>query len=120
MFLLLPGSIFASNFFEKMKAELKNLCAKIHQSVVIQSDMGEWQQIDPVEGATWNGMGDEKFTITFMVPAQTPPELTQGRLLIITNYDGVTKAGNFYFDNVRLLGPEEPAEPNKLAEPNKP
>jgi hypothetical protein len=46
--------------------------------------------------------------------------LTHGTLIIITNYGDVTTAGNFYFDNVRLLGPEEPAEPNKPSEPNEP
>ncbi len=89
------------------------------ENIVIQDDMGDWQQLDPVEGATWGGSSDKTFTITFEVPAQTPPALTRGRILIVTNYGDVTTAGNFYFDNVRLLGPEEPAEPNKPSEPNK-
>jgi hypothetical protein len=103
---------------------------KAIECAVIQSDMGAWQQIDPVDGDTaWNGQADKTVTVTFDVPAQTPPDLTKGNIIIVTNYDGVEKAGNFYFDNVRLLGAAEPnqpkeavkpIEPNKPKEPNKP
>jgi hypothetical protein len=97
---------------------------KAIECIVIQSDMGGWQQIDPADGDTaWNGAEDKKVTVTFDVPAQTPPDLTRGSILIVTNYDGVEKAGNFYFDNVRLLGAAEPNQPKetvKPVEPNKP
>ena len=96
---------------------------KVIENVVIQDDKEGWQQLGPVEAVTWDGQSDQTFTVTFDVPAQTPPALTHGTLIIITNYGDVTTAGNFYFDNVRLLGPEEPnvpAEPNKPSEPNKP
>lgn len=99
---------------------------KAIEAIVIQDNMGDWQQIDPTgnpEDTSWNGQSDKTVTVTFDVPPQTPPDLTRGSITIITNYDGVTTAGNFYFDNVRLLGPEEPkkaSEPNKPNEPNKP
>ena len=95
--------------------------------------MGDWQQIDPTgnpEDTAWNGQSDKTVTVTFDIPPQTPPDLTHGSVIIITNYDGVTTAGNFYFDNVRLVGaggepnqPKEtvkPVEPIKTKEPNKP
>jgi len=97
---------------------------KAIECIVIQSDMGGWQQIDPADGDTaWNGSEDKKVTVTFDIPPQTPPDLTHANIIIITNYDGVSTAGNFYFDNVRLVGatePNKPAEPKKVAEPNKP
>ena len=103
---------------------------KAIECIVIQSDMGGWQQIDPADGDTaWDGQSDKTVTVTFDIPPQTPPDLTHGSVTLITNYDGVTTAGNFYFDNVRLLGAAEPnqpkeaaksAEPNKPKEPNKP
>lgn len=103
---------------------------KAIECIVIQSDMGGWQQIDPADGDTaWDGQSDKTVTVTFDIPAQTPPDLTHGNITIITNYDGVTTAGNFYFDNVRLVGAGEPnqpkdaakpVEPNKPKEPNKP
>jgi hypothetical protein len=97
---------------------------KAIECIVIQSDMGGWQQIDPADGETgWNGAEDKKVTVTFDIPPQTPPDLTHGSITIITNYDGVTTAGNFYFDNVRLIGAAgetKPAEMKKAAEPNQP
>jgi hypothetical protein len=103
---------------------------KAIECIVIQSDMGGWQQIDPTDGDTaWNGQADKTVTVTFDIPPQTPPDLTHASIIIVTNYDGVGTAGNFYFDNVRLLGAEEPkkaSEPNqpkeavKPVEPNKP
>jgi hypothetical protein len=103
---------------------------KAIEAIVIQSDMGGWQQIDPADGDTaWDGSADKTVTVTFDIPAQTPPDLTHGSVTIITNYDGVTTAGNFYFDNIRLVGAGEPnkpkevvkaVEPNKPAEPKKP
>ena len=97
---------------------------KAIECIVIQSDMGGWQQIDPADGDTgWNGAEDKKVTVTFDIPPQTPPDLTHASITIITNYDGVEKAGPFYFDNVRLLGAAgevKPAEMKKAAEPNQP
>ncbi|MGD0571461.1 MAG: hypothetical protein ABSB11_00400 [Sedimentisphaerales bacterium] len=103
---------------------------KAIECIVIQDDFGGWQQIDPTDGDTaWDGSADKTVTVTFDIPAQTPPDLTHGNIIIITNYDGVTTAGNFYFDNVRLVGAGEPnkpkeavkaVEPNKPKEPNKP
>jgi hypothetical protein len=97
---------------------------KAIECAVIQSDMGAWQQLDPVDGdIAWNGAEDKTVTVTFDVPPQTPPDLTRGSIIIVTNYDGVEKAGSFYFDNVRLVGaaePNKPAEAKKSAEPNQP
>lgn len=105
---------------------------KAIECIVIQSDMGGWQQIDPAgnpEDIAWNGSEDKTVTVTFDVPPQTPPDLTHASVTIITNYDGVGTAGNFYFDNVRLMGAEEakkasepnqPKEAAKPVEPNKP
>ena len=97
---------------------------KAIESIVIQSDMGGWQQIDPADGDTaWNGAVNKTVTVTFDIPPQTPPDLTKGSVIIVTNYDGVGTAGNFYFDNMRLLGAAEPNQPKetvKPVEPNKP
>jgi hypothetical protein len=105
---------------------------KAIECIVIQSDAGGWQQIDPAgnpEDTAWNGAEDKTATIAFDIPAQTPPDLTHASIILVTNYDGVEKAGSFYFDNVRLVGAEEPkkaSEPNqpkevaKPVEPNKP
>jgi hypothetical protein len=111
---------------------------KAIECIVIQSDMGGWQQIDPTgnpEDTAWNGSEDKKVTVTFDIPPQTPPDLTHASIILVTNYDGVEKAGNFYFDNIRLVGaagevkpaemkkaaePNQPKEPAKPAEPNKP
>jgi hypothetical protein len=99
---------------------------KAIECIVIQSDMGGWQQIDPTgnpEDAAWNGSEDKTVTITFDIPPQTPPDLTHANIILVTNYDGVSTAGNFYFDNIRLVGaaePNQPAEAKKAAEPNKP
>jgi hypothetical protein len=99
---------------------------KAIECIVIQSDMGGWQQIDPAgnpEDTSWNGAEDKTVTVTFDIPPQTPPDLTHANIIIVTNYDGVEKAGNFYFDNVRLVGAAgetKPAEMKKAAEPNKP
>ncbi|MGD0551043.1 MAG: hypothetical protein ABSB25_00175 [Sedimentisphaerales bacterium] len=102
------------------------------EAIVIQDDFGGWQQIDPAasqEDISFNGSADKTVTVAFDIPAQTPPDLTHGSVTIITNYDGVTTAGNFYFDNARLVGAGEPnqlkkavkpVEPNKPKEPNKP
>ncbi len=96
------------------------------ECIVIQDDFGGWQQIDPAasqEDASFNGSADKTITVAFDIPAQTPPDLTHGSVTIITNYDGVTTAGNFYFDNVRLVGAGEPNKPKetvKPVEPNKP
>ncbi len=103
---------------------------KAIECIVIQDDFGGWQQIDPADGDTaWDGSADKTVTVSFDIPAQTPPDLTHASITLITNYDGVTTAGNFYFDNVRLVGAGEPnqpkqavkaVEPNKPKEPNKP
>jgi hypothetical protein len=97
---------------------------KALECIVIQSDMGGWQQIDPTDSDTgWDGQADKTVTVTFDVPAQTPPDLTHASIILVTNYDGTEKAGSFYFDNVRLLGAGEPNKPKevvKAAEPNKP
>ena len=97
---------------------------KTIECIVIQSDMGGWQQIDPADGETaWNGSEDKTVTVTFDIPSQTPPDLTHANIIIVTNYDGVGTAGNFYFDNVRLLGAAEPNQPKEVVkpvEPNKP
>jgi|GEM_PF-1198165 len=97
---------------------------KTIECIVIQSDMGGWQQIDPADGETaWDGSADKTVTVTFDVPPQTPPDLTHAGIIIVTNYDGVSTAGNFYFDNVRLVGAAgetKPAEMKKNAEPNQP
>ena len=93
---------------------------KAIESIVIQSDMGGWQQIDPTgnpEDNAWNGAEDKTVTVTFDVPAQTPPDLTHASIIIVTNYDGVEKAGPFYFDNVRLVGAGEPNQPKEAAKP---
>lgn len=96
------------------------------ECIVIQSDMGGWQQIDPAasqEDTSFNGSEDKTVTITFDIPPQTPPDLTHASIILVTNYDGVEKAGSFYFDNVKLLGAAEPNKPKeavKAAEPNKP
>jgi len=102
---------------------------KAVECIVLQSDMGAWQQIDPTDGETgWDGQADKTVTVTFDIPVQGPPDLTHATFIIVTNYDGVEKAGPFYFDNIRLVGGEpnkpaeaaKPAEPAKTAEPNKP
>jgi hypothetical protein len=97
---------------------------KAIECVVISSDMGAWQQIDPADGDTmWDCKADKTVTVTFDVPPQTPPDLTRGSVVIVTNYDGVEKAGPFYFDNIRLVGAGEPNQPKeavKAVEPNKP
>ncbi len=98
---------------------------KAIECIVISSDMGGWQQIDPAAGedAGWDGQADKTVTVTFDVPPQTPPDLTQASIALVTNYDGVEKAGSFYFDNIRLVGAAEPNQPKiaaKPAEPNKP
>ena len=99
---------------------------KAIECIVIQDNMGDWQQIDPTgnpEDTSWNGQSDKTVTVTFDVPAQTPPDLTRGSVTIITNYGDVNTPGNFYFDNVRLLGAAEPNQPKeavKPIEPNKP
>ncbi len=106
------------------------------ECIVIQDDMGGWQQLDPTADSdnSWTGQEDKTTTITFDIPPQTPPDLTHGNIIIVTQYADVNKPGSFYYDNVRLVTPEEPkkaAEPNqpkeskpkeaaKPAEPNKP
>jgi hypothetical protein len=97
---------------------------KAIESIVISDDTGGWQQLDPVAGSEvgFNGQADQTFTITFDIPPQVPPALTKGTITIITNYGDVNSAGNFYFDNVQLLGSNEaakPAEPAKPVEPPK-
>jgi hypothetical protein len=99
---------------------------KAIECIVIQSDMGGWQQIDSTgnpEDIAWNGQSDKTVTATFDIPPQTPPDLTHANIILVTNYDGVSTAGNFYFDNIRLVGaaePNQPKEAEKPAEPNKP
>ncbi len=95
------------------------------ECIVVQDDMGDWQQLEPTADSdnSWNGTEDKKTTITFDIPPQTPPDLTRGVIIIVTQYDAVEKAGSFYYDNARLIVPG--AEPNKpaapkAAEPNKP
>jgi hypothetical protein len=91
---------------------------KAIESVVIQDDFGGWQQIDPTDGDTgWDGQSDKTVTVTFDIPAQTPPDLTHASIILVTNYDGVEKAGPFYFDNVRLVGAGEPNQPKETAKP---
>jgi hypothetical protein len=98
---------------------------KAIENIVISDDTGGWQQLDPVGGndaIIWNGQADQTFTITFDIPPQSPPALTKGTITIISNYGDVNSAGNFYFDNVQLLGSTEtakPAEPAKPVEPPK-
>jgi hypothetical protein len=99
---------------------------KAIECIVIQSDMGGWQQIEAVgnpEDAAWNGSEDKTVTMTFDIPPQTPPDLTHANIILVTNYDGVSTAGSFYFDNIRLVGDAEPNQPKeavKPVEPNKP
>jgi hypothetical protein len=97
---------------------------KAIECIVIQSDIGGWQQLDPTDGDTaWGGAEDKTVTVTFDIPPQTPPDLTHASIILVTNYDGAEKAGPFYFDNIRLVGaaePNQPKEPAKPAEPNKP
>jgi len=79
---------------------------KAMENLVLQDDMSSWQQLSPVGGDSavgWDG-NDRTFTVTFNIPAQTGP-FTYATLIIITNYDGVTTAGNFYFDNMRIVTP---------------
>jgi hypothetical protein len=91
---------------------------KAVECIVIQSDAGGWQQMDPTDGDTaWNGAEDKTVTVTFDIQPQTPPDLTHASIMIVTNYDGVEKAGPFYFDNIKLLGA---AEAKKASEPNQP
>jgi hypothetical protein len=95
---------------------------KAIEALVIQDDRGNWQQFDPVgdgDAVAWDGKTDKTFTIAFDIPEQTPPPLTQGKIILITSYDGVTTAGNFYFDNVRLLGTAEQPKPKEPNEPEK-
>lgn len=94
---------------------------KAIECVVIQSDMGAWQQLDPSDGDTrWDGQADKTVTVTFVIPPQTPPDLTHANIIIVTNYDGVEKAGPFYFDNIRLLGAAEPNQPKEAVKPVEP
>jgi hypothetical protein len=75
------------------------------EDLVLQDDMSSWQPLNPVGGiAGWDGVSDQTVTVTFNVPAQTGP-ITWAQLMIVTNYDGVTTPGNFYFDNVRIVTP---------------
>jgi len=74
------------------------------ENLVLQDDMSSWQQLAPVEGATWDGNSDQTFTATFNIPTQTGT-LTWAKLVIVTYYDGVTTPGNFYFDNLRIVTP---------------
>ena len=99
--------------------------AKAIECIILRDDKSDWQQIEPTDGDTaWDGAADKTVTVTFDIPPHTPPNLTKGIIILITNYQDVNTAGNFYFDNVRLLGePREaakPVEPNKPKEPNKP
>ena len=55
---------------------------KAIECIVIQSDMGGWQQIDPTgnpEDTAWNGSEDKTVTVTFDIPPQTPPDLTHAK-----------------------------------------
>jgi hypothetical protein len=106
--------------------------AKAIECIIVRDDKNDWQQIEPTteQGEiSWDGKADKTVTVTFDIPPQTPPNLTKGIIILITNYQDVNTAGNFYFDNVRLLGAAEPnqpkeaakpVEPNKPKEPNKP
>jgi hypothetical protein len=51
---------------------------KAIECIVIQSDMGGWQQIDPTAGTDvlWDGSSDKTFTVALDIPPQTPPDLT--------------------------------------------
>ena len=40
--------------------------------------------------------------------------LTWANLIIVTNYDGVTTAGNFYFDNIRIVTPDMAVSKSKV------
>ena len=106
--------------------------AKAIECIIIRDDKSDWQQIEPTTDQgeiSWDGKADKTVTVTFDIPPQTPPNLTKGIIILITNYQDVNTAGNFYFDNVRLLGAAElnqpkeaakPVEQNKHKEPNKP
>jgi hypothetical protein len=100
--------------------------AKTIECIIIRDDKSDWQQIEPTteQGEiSWDGKTDKTVTVTFDIPPQTPPALTKGIIILITNYQDVNTAGNFYFDNVRLLGAAEPNQPKEAAkpiEPNKP
>jgi hypothetical protein len=106
--------------------------AKAIECIIVRDDKNDWQQIEPTteQGEiSWDGKADKTVTVTFDIPPQTPPNLTKGIIILITNYQDVNTAGDFYFDNVRLLGAAEPnqpreaakpVEPNKPKEPNKP
>jgi hypothetical protein len=75
------------------------------ENLVLQDDMSSWQQISPVGGTvSWDGTSDQTFTATFSIPAQTGT-LAYAQLIIVTNYDGVTTPGKFYFDNLRIVTP---------------
>jgi hypothetical protein len=105
---------------------------KAIECIIIRDDKSDWQQIEPTteqREISWDGSADKTVTVTFDIPPQTPPNLTKGIIILITNYQDVNTAGNFYFDNVRLLGAAElnqpqkaakPVEPNKPKEPDKP
>lgn len=99
--------------------------AKAIECIIIRDDKSDWQQIEPATDQaeiSWDGSADKTVTVTFDIPPQTPPALTKGIIILITNYQDVNTAGNFYFDNVRLLGAEEAkkaSEPNKPKEPAK-
>ena len=46
---------------------------KAIECIVIQSDFGGWQQIDPADGDTaWDGQTDKTVTVTFDIPASNP------------------------------------------------
>ena len=108
------------------------------ENIVLSDDRNGWQQLSPDGNEAdhvWNGAADKTFTVTFTVTESPSSALTQGKIAIITSYGNVTTAGNFYFDNVRLIGaagetkpaeakkaiePNKPAEPKKPKEPNKP
>jgi hypothetical protein len=89
---------------------------KAIECVILRDDKSDWQQIEPTtdqKEISWDGSADKTVTVTFDIPSQTPPSLTKGIIILITNYQDVNTAGNFYFDNVRLLGAAEPNKPAK-------
>ncbi|MGA2324084.1 MAG: hypothetical protein ABSG22_09580 [Sedimentisphaerales bacterium] len=96
---------------------------KAIECIIIRDDKSDWQQIEPTTDQreiSWDGKADKTVTVTFDIPPQTPPKLTKGIIILITNYQDVNTAGNFYFDNVRLLGAAEPNQPKEVVKPVEP
>jgi len=80
---------------------------KAIENVVFQSTNVGWVQLNPVGGDPaigWDGLEDKTITATFDANSVNwGTGNTWAKIIIVTNYDGVTKAGNFYFDNLRIV-----------------